>query len=122
MGMTWCLHDLDDDRLGGIPDRLPGGNVTIERNGQRRAELSISLQDPLAQEVVPAARVLRCWLDGVPIFAGHLLTPTFSGDDQTVAIKAIDPSQRLIEAFIGQSNQTGVVRSLPNATADLPLS
>ena len=97
--LTVELCDLAGNRLHNIEQRL---SLTVELglNAGRSAQLSFSAEERAATEVAPLARLLRIYMDGFPLFTGHVYAPKWK--DDVVEIKAFDVTQRLATSFVGQ--------------------
>jgi hypothetical protein len=105
--LRWEITDRNQQVLATLFDRS-GGQVTLERNGGRSAQVTIALDDPAAlKALVPLGRLIRVWMDGLenPLFIGRLTQPTFgdaAGNGEggaTVTLNALDPKSHLEKCF-----------------------
>lgn len=102
MGLRWELHTLDGQPRAGLGPDHREGKVELAFNGERTAEVKLSIFDEACGEVIAGRRLLKAWWDELgdapPVFTGPVLLPQWEGEAGTVTISAIDASWRLDHA------------------------
>lgn len=93
--LKWALCDLDGNVLSYLTERLPGGSVVIERNGQRTAHLSVPVESDDGSLVSPFDTALKVWLNGDLIINGPVIAPRWASGS---AIQAGNAGPLTVEA------------------------
>lgn len=118
MHLGWELLNLDQTpvELGGDPvtfdGRQAGGKVEIGVNSVRKAELPLSLDDPVRDLITPLDKLLRVRLYGDSwseiIFQGKII-PESSGSAEggVVSVSAVDPLAQLNALLIRSASIVG---------------
>jgi hypothetical protein len=97
-GFRIAITNLDGEVVA-QPFQFESAEVVVPLNDSRTARVTLSMHDPVAQEILPLKRLLKVYYGTLLVFWGYITQPIWDAQSGLIEVNAHDPTLKLKHHF-----------------------